>query len=110
MIFVFQLRSLYPDKETEEKYTELVRGFLDFDVEMENIKSFWLNSEALLKEYNQQQDQLRAKQRMLKDDWEKFKAQQAKQFKIDEHNYARAGATGSSAADKVIKFPDHLGG
>jgi hypothetical protein len=69
------LRSLYPDKEHEGKYTELVRGFLDFDVEMSNIVAFWQNSDKLLHEFNQQQDQLRAKQKMLKEDWERFKAQ-----------------------------------
>ena len=74
-IYYFQLRSLYSDKEHEGKYTELVRGFLDFDVEMTNIKSLWSNSEKLLTEYNKQQAQLRAKQKMLKDDWERFKAQ-----------------------------------
>ena len=74
-IFISQLRSLYSDKEHEGKYTELVRGFLDFDVEMSNIVPLWSNSEKLLNEYNKQQAQLRAKQKMLKEDWEKFKAQ-----------------------------------
>ena len=73
--FLFQLRSLYSDKEHEGKYTELVRGFLDFDVEMSNIVPLWSNSEKLLNEYNKQQAQLRAKQKMLKEDWERFKAQ-----------------------------------
>ncbi len=99
---------MYPDKETEEKYTELVRGFLDFDVEMENIKTFWLNSEALLKEYNLQQDQLRAKQRMLKDDWEKFKAEQAKQFKITDHSHHDERSKKPAPVGSTL-FPD-LGG
>ncbi len=47
-IFLLQLRSLYPDKEHELRYTELVRGYLDFDVEMENISDFWKNSEKLI--------------------------------------------------------------
>ena len=47
-IFISQLRSLYSDKEHEGKYTELVRGFLDFDVEMSNIVPLWSNSEKLL--------------------------------------------------------------
>ena len=74
-VLKFQLRSLYSDKEHEGKYTELVRGFLDFDVEMSNIVPLYSNSEKLLMEYNKQQTQLRAKQKMLKEDWEKFKAQ-----------------------------------
>ena len=66
---------MYPDKEHEVRYTELVRGYLDFDVEMENIGEFWKNSEQLIQEYNQQQTKLRAKQKMLREDWEKFKVQ-----------------------------------
>ena len=45
-IFISQLRSLYPNKEHEEKYTDLVRGYLDFDVEMENVAVFWSGSEV----------------------------------------------------------------
>ena len=74
-IFISQLRSLYSDKEHEGKYTELVRGFLDFDVEMSNIGPLWSNSEKLLCEFNKQQAHLRAKQKMLKEDWERFKEQ-----------------------------------
>ncbi len=51
-IFISQLRSLYPDKEHEVRYTELVRGYLDFDVEMENINEFWKNSEKLIQVEN----------------------------------------------------------
>lgn len=70
-IFISQLRALYPNKENEEKYTELVRGYLDFDVEMENVGVFWSGTEALLVEYSQEQLKLREKQKMLKSDWEK---------------------------------------
>lgn len=75
LVFYLQLRSLFPEPEHEATYTALVRRYLDFDVEMENIGTFWQTSETLLEEYNQQQDKLRLKQKMLKDDWEKFKAQ-----------------------------------
>jgi chromosome segregation ATPase len=47
----------------------------DFDVEMVNIGAFWKTSETMINEYNEQQNQLRAKQQMLKEDWERFKAQ-----------------------------------
>ena len=70
-----QLRSLYPDKEHEAKYTQLVRGYLDFDVEMEQIGAFWRHSEAQIIEYNKQQSDLKKKQRMFKEDLEKFKKQ-----------------------------------
>lgn len=74
-IFISQLRALYPNKENEDKYTELVRGYLDFDVEMENVGVFWSGTEALLLEYSMEQQRLREKQRMLKSDWERFKLQ-----------------------------------
>eukprot|EP00095_Tigriopus_kingsejongensis_P010157 maker-scaffold575_size133042-snap-gene-0.40 protein:Tk10157 transcript:maker-scaffold575_size133042-snap-gene-0.40-mRNA-1 annotation:"Uncharacterized protein C4orf8" len=74
-ILISQLRSLFPEPDHEAKYTDLVRRYLDFDVEMENIGTFWHTSEILLLEYNEQQEKLRLKQKMLKDDWEKFKAQ-----------------------------------
>jgi hypothetical protein len=45
-IFISQLRALYPNKENEDKYTELVRGYLDFDVEMENVGVFWSGTEV----------------------------------------------------------------
>ena len=88
-IFISQLRALYPNKENEDKYTELVRGYLDFDVEMENVGVFWSGTEvvksasfflvnydhfdqALLLEYSLEQQKLREKQKMLKNDWERF--------------------------------------
>ena len=74
-IFISQLRGLYPDKEHELCYTELVRGYLDFDVEMENIADFWKNAENLINDYNGKQLKIRQRQRMLKEDYEKFKAQ-----------------------------------
>jgi len=74
-IFISQLRALYPNKENEDKYTELVRGYLDFDVEMENVGVFWSGTEALLLEYSLEQQKLREKQKMLKNDWERFKMQ-----------------------------------
>ena len=69
----FQLRSLYPDKEHEAKYTELVRGYLDFDVEMEQVGAFWRHSDSLLKDFNNQQNELRKRQKMFREDLEKFK-------------------------------------
>ena len=71
-IFISQLRALYPNKENEDKYTELVRGYLDFDVDMENIGVFWSGAEALILDYSRDQQKLREKQKMLKSDWEKY--------------------------------------
>lgn len=52
-----------------------MRGYLDFDVEMENIGEFWRTSEGYIQDFNRQQAKLRAKQKDLKEDWEKFKVQ-----------------------------------
>ena len=42
---------------------------------MENIGAFWRHSESQITQYNKEQNILRAKQKMLKEDWEKFKIQ-----------------------------------
>ena len=73
------MRSLYPDKEHEAKYTHLVRGYLDFDVEMEQINAFWRHSEAQINDFNNQQIDLRKKQKMFREDLEKFKRERLKQ-------------------------------
>ena len=94
---------MYQDKENEGKYTELVRGFLDFDVEMSNIVSFWKNSEKMLEEYNKQQVELRAKQKMLKEDWERFKAQR-RDLKIQmDHNVKDSTCSSSSLIEGIKK-------
>ncbi len=56
-------------------HTELIRSYLDLDVEMANAKSNWDKSESMITEFNQHHNLMRAKQRMLKEDWERFKAQ-----------------------------------
>ena len=42
---------------------------------MENIGAFWRHSESQITDYIKEQNILKAKQKMLKEDWEKFKAQ-----------------------------------
>ena len=42
---------------------------------MENIGAFWRHSESQITNYIKEQNILKAKQKMLKEDWEKFKAQ-----------------------------------
>merc|ERR1711971_1111241 len=106
-IFISQLRSLYSDKEHEGKYTELVRGFLDFDVEMSNIVPLWTNSEKLLIEYNKQQAQLRAKQKMLKEDWERFKAQRRDlDIKVQMDSNKCATTSSSSLVEGIKNCPN----
>ena len=51
MFVSFQLRSLFPDKENEVRYTKLVRGYLDFDVDMENVRDFWKTAETAMAEH-----------------------------------------------------------
>ena len=72
----FQLRSLFPDKENEVRYTKLVRGYLDFDVDMENVRDFWKTAEIAMAEHAREQSRLREKQRSLRAEWERFKAAQ----------------------------------
>lgn len=42
---------------------------------MEHVGAFWGHSESQITQYNKEQNILRAKQKMLKEDWEKFKVQ-----------------------------------
>ena len=86
-----------------------VRGYLDFDVEMENVGVFWSGTEALLLEYrwktssvlilltlsqsSQEQQRLREKQKMLKNDWERFK-QQRKEIESSLMEKPQAGGGG----------------
>ena len=42
---------------------------------MEHVGAFWGHSESQITQYNKEQNILRAKQKMLKEDWEKFKIQ-----------------------------------
>merc|ERR1719347_1205181 len=97
-IFISQLRALYPNKENEDKYTELVRGYLDFDVEMENVGVFWSGTEALLLEYSLEQQKLREKQKMLKNDWERFKMQR-KQIETSLRDKPQAAGGGEELTD-----------
>jgi hypothetical protein len=43
---------------------------------MENVDAMWQTSESKILKYIQQQDRLREKKKMLREDWERFKAQQ----------------------------------
>ncbi len=76
-IFVSQLRSLFPDKDHEVKYTKLVRGYLDFDVDMENVRDLWRTAEPLLTTHAKDAARMRDKQQALRAEWERFKAAQA---------------------------------
>ena len=69
---------------------------------MENIGAFWRHSESQIADYNQQQNILRAKQKMLREDWEKFKAQrnQVKQ-QILETRSTEADVDGTQISTRV---------
>ncbi|KAG8322481.1 hypothetical protein J6590_022931 [Homalodisca vitripennis] len=58
-----------------DKYKKLVREFLSFDDEITLVGSLWREAETRIHQYNQEQATLKAKQRMMKEDWELFKAQ-----------------------------------
>ncbi len=54
---------------------------------MEGVSKFWNNNcESLLQDFTLEQKERRAKQRMLKDDWEKFKEQQRDLMLVDRDN------------------------
>ncbi|XP_066991500.2 mucin-5AC isoform X2 [Anabrus simplex] len=72
-LYIGQLRNMLPGK--NEAYSELVHHYLAFDDEMTLIGAMWRDTETLVHEYNQEQATLKAKQRMLREDWELFKAQ-----------------------------------
>nr|CAD7452856.1 unnamed protein product [Timema tahoe] len=72
-VYIGQLRNLLPGKNLV--YSELVHHYLAFDDEMTLIGAMWRDIETLIHEYNQEQATMKAKQRMLKEDWEMFKAQ-----------------------------------
>ena len=69
---------------------------------MENIGAFWRHSEGQIADYNQQQNVLRTKQKMLREDWEKFKAQrnQVKQ-QILETRSTEADVDGTQISTRV---------
>ncbi|XP_069688836.1 uncharacterized protein [Periplaneta americana] len=71
--YIGQLRNMLPGK--NEAYSQLVHHYLAFDDEMTLIGAMWRDTETLVHEYNQEQATLKAKQRMLREDWELFKAQ-----------------------------------
>ena len=59
----------------------------------------------MLEEYNNQQVELRAKQKMLKEDWERFKAQR-RDLKIQmdkDHNVSKESTCSSSSLIEGIK-------
>ncbi|KAK7873317.1 hypothetical protein R5R35_011373 [Gryllus longicercus] len=72
-LYIGKLRSVLPGE--SDVYTELVHRYLVFDDEMTLIGAMWRDTETRIHEYNQEQATLKAKQRMLREDWEFFKAQ-----------------------------------
>ncbi|PSN54996.1 hypothetical protein C0J52_02315 [Blattella germanica] len=71
--YIGQLRNMLPGK--NEAYSELVHHYLAFDDEMTLIGAMWRDTETLVHEYNQEQATLKAKQRMLREDYEFYKVQ-----------------------------------
>ncbi|XP_054264698.1 protein FAM193A-like isoform X2 [Macrosteles quadrilineatus] len=70
---IAKLSNSCPDPGDANK--KLVREFLSFDDEITLVGSMWREAEARIHQYNQEQATLKAKQRMMKEDWEFFKAQ-----------------------------------
>lgn len=72
-VFIAMLSNASNDSAEDNK--KLVRDFLSFDDEITLVGGMWRDAEARIHQYNQEQATLKAKQRMLKEDWELFKAQ-----------------------------------
>lgn len=54
---------------------KLVHDFLSFDDEITLVGGMWRDAETRIHQYNQEQATLKAKERMLKEDWKIFKEQ-----------------------------------
>ncbi|CAH1782955.1 unnamed protein product [Owenia fusiformis] len=76
-MLITQLRLGAASKESyhEETYPNILHKYLKFDDEMSVILVVWRDCQCLLDEYNEEQAALKAKQKMLKEDWEFFKQQ-----------------------------------
>ncbi|XP_064630166.1 protein FAM193A-like isoform X2 [Lineus longissimus] len=59
----------------DDTYRSCLQRYLKFDDEMSVISVVWRDCQQLIDEYNDEQAALKARQKMLKDDWEFFKAQ-----------------------------------
>ncbi|XP_021378384.1 protein FAM193A-like isoform X2 [Mizuhopecten yessoensis] len=76
-LIITQLRLGAASKESynEDTYPNLLHRYLKFDDEMSVISVVWRDSHQLIEQYNEEQAALKLKQKMLKEDWEFFKAQ-----------------------------------
>ncbi|XP_052099365.1 protein FAM193A-like isoform X1 [Mytilus californianus] len=76
-LIITQLRMGAASKESynEDTYPNLLHRYLKFDDEMSVISVVWRDSQQLIEQYNEEQAALKLKQKMLKEDWEFFKAQ-----------------------------------
>lgn len=73
--FISQLRALLSGQQQQRTYADLVRRYLSFDDEMSTVAAQWASAEARVHEFGQEQATLKAKQRMLREDWELLRAQ-----------------------------------
>lgn len=78
-LIITQLRMGAASKESynEDTYPNLLHRYLKFDDEMSVISVVWRDSQQLIEQYNEEQAALKLKQKMLKEDWEFFKAQRS---------------------------------
>ncbi|XP_061177860.1 protein FAM193A-like [Saccostrea echinata] len=90
-LIISQLRLGAASKESyhEDTYPNLLHQYLKFDDEMSVISVVWRDSHQLIEQYNEEQATLKLKQKMLKEDWEFFKAQR----KILEEQVAKSASS-----------------
>ena len=99
--FISQLRALLSGQDQQLVYADLVRRYLSFDDEMSRAAQQWAAAEARLQEFGQEQATLKAKQRMLREDWELLRAQRKllqQQVLGQGRRDGRGGGGGSPAA------------
>ncbi|XP_074640905.1 uncharacterized protein LOC141898735 [Tubulanus polymorphus] len=76
-VLITQLRLGAASKEAyhEDTYPNILHRYLKFDDEMSVISVVWRDCQKLIEDYSEEQTAMKAKQKMLKEDWEFFKAQ-----------------------------------
>ncbi|XP_078662935.1 LOW QUALITY PROTEIN: uncharacterized protein LOC144906481 [Branchiostoma floridae x Branchiostoma belcheri] len=101
---ITQLRLGAASKESyhEDTYPNVLHRYLKFDDEMTMVQMTWRDCQQLIDEYTEEQATLKAKQRMLKEDWEFFKAQRKLlEAQTKKKKSSHSGSSSSSSMEKA---------
>ncbi|XP_075221914.1 uncharacterized protein LOC142324799 isoform X2 [Lycorma delicatula] len=94
--------------ENAEANKKLVHDFLSFDDEITLVGGMWRDAETRIHQYNQEQATLKAKERMLQEDWKIFK-EQRKLFQQKLWNKTLSEICDSDGDNDDISLPGHRG-